>query len=108
MAHHPQQHHASTGGIAKPDTKAIWRTFWILLGITALEFIIAFTMHSGPLRVAIFVGMTLVKAFYIVAEFMHLKGEVKMLIWSILIPVVFVIWLIIALLVEGGAIYEVR
>ncbi len=107
MAHHPQ-HHASTGGIAKPQTQAIWKTFWILLGITALEFIIAFTMKSGPLRVAIFVGMTLVKAFYIVAEFMHLKGEVKFLIWSILIPLVFVIWLLIALIVEGGAIDQVR
>jgi cytochrome c oxidase subunit IV len=43
-----------------------------------------------------------------VAEFMHLKGEVKTLIWSIMIPLVFVVWLIVALLVEGGAIYEVR
>ncbi|MBD0257997.1 MAG: cytochrome C oxidase subunit IV family protein, partial [Cytophagales bacterium] len=72
------------------------------------EVLIAMTMASGPLRVAIFVGMTLVKAFFIVAEFMHLKGEVKTLIWSIMIPLVFVVWLIVALLVEGGAIYEVR
>jgi cytochrome c oxidase subunit IV len=108
MAHHAEQSPASTGGAHKPNTKIIWRTFWILFAITALEFLIAFTMASGPLRVAIFVGMTIVKAFFIVAEFMHLKGEVKTLIWSIMIPLVFVVWLIVALLVEGGAIYEVR
>ena len=94
--------------IPKPQTKAIWRTFWILLGITALEFLIAFTMAHGTLRVSIFVLMTLVKAFYIVAEFMHLKGEVNMLIWSILIPTIFVVWLVIALLLEGDSIFEMR
>lgn len=106
--HSATQHSASTGGAHKPQTKGIWRTFWILSFITALEFLIAFTMASGPVRIAIFVGMTIVKAFFIVAEFMHLKGEVKTLIWSILIPLVFVVWLIIALIIEGGAIYEVR
>ncbi len=59
-------------------------------------------------RVAIFVGMTIVKAFYIVAEFMHLKYEMKVLIWSILIPMVFVVWMLIAFIYEGDAIYEVR
>lgn len=96
--------------IPKPQTKAIWRTFWILLGITVLEFIIAFTMPSSlhMLKVIVFVSLTIVKAFYIVAEFMHLKGEVKMLIWSILIPTIFVIWLIVALLIEGSSIFELR
>lgn len=107
MAEHTQPH-ASTGGAAKPQTKAIWRTFWILLIITALEFVVAFTMDSGILRVAIFLGMTLIKAFYIVGEFMHLKGEVKTLIWSIIIPLVFVVWLVTALLLEGGSILQVR
>jgi cytochrome c oxidase subunit IV len=108
MAHHAEQSPASTGGAHKPNTKIIWRTFWILFAITALEFLIAFTLPNNALRVAIFVGMTILKAFFIVAEFMHLKGEVKTLIWSIIVPLVFVVWLIVALLVEGGAIYEVR
>jgi len=84
----------------------VWRTFWILLIVTALEFLVAFTLpHEYKLlRISIFVGMTLVKAFYIVSEFMHLKYEVKILVWSIIIPLVFVVWLIIALLVEGGTI----
>jgi cytochrome c oxidase subunit IV len=65
-------------------------------------------MPANWLRVSIFVLMTLVKAFYIVGEFMHLKGEVKTLIWSIVLPLVFVIWLIIALLLEGDSILQVR
>jgi cytochrome c oxidase subunit IV len=62
----------------------------------------------ATLRVAIFVAMTIVKAFYIVGEFMHLKYEVKVLIWSILIPMIFVVWLLIALIYEGDSIYQVR
>jgi cytochrome c oxidase subunit IV len=90
------------------NTKLIWRTFIILCVITAFEFLIAFTMPANGLRIAIFVGMTIVKAFYIVAEFMHLKHEVKSLIWAILLPIIFVIWLLIALMYEGGSIFQLR
>ncbi len=86
--------------------KLIWKTFWILLAITALEFLIAFTMNHGILKITIFIVMTIVKAFYIVGEFMHLKHETKGLIWTILIPIIFVCWLILALLMEGHAIFE--
>ncbi|SDK39307.1 Cytochrome c oxidase subunit IV [Catalinimonas alkaloidigena] len=88
--------------------KIIWRTFWILLGITSVEFLLAFTMKRGVFLTGIFVLLTLVKAFYIVGEFMHLKHEVKSLIWSIVMPVVFIMWLILALLIEGGSILQVR
>ena len=86
--------------------KTIWNTFYILLGITALEFAIAFA--KGPfnfnhtLVVVIFVTLTLIKAFYIVAEFMHLKHESKALIMSIVIPITFIVWLVTALLTEGS------
>jgi len=85
----------------------IWTVFWILFAITSFEFLIAFT--KGPLKIphilvlTIFITLTIVKAFYIVAEFMHLKHEMKVLIWSVVIPTVFIIWLIVALLMEGGS-----
>ena len=101
--------HAANGTsekqIAPPNTGAIWKTFWILLVLTAIEFVIAFTMPANTLRVAIFGGMTIVKAFYIVGEFMHLKHEVKSLIWMVLIPTLFVVWLLVALIYEGGHLY---
>jgi cytochrome c oxidase subunit 4 len=98
-------HETSEKEIPAPNTGAIWKTFWILLILTAIEFVIAFTMPANTLRVAIFCGMTIVKAFYIVGEFMHLKHEVKSLIWMILIPTLFVVWLLIALIYEGGHMY---
>lgn len=95
--------HNNSGAVAleKPNTGAIWRTFWILLGVTALEFLIAFTVDVKLIRITTFLLLTIVKAFYIVGEFMHLKHEVKSLIWSILIPTIFVVWLVVALMVEG-------
>lgn len=94
-------HHGAADGGAK-QRKQIWKVFWILFAITALEFVIAFTVGRGAFRNVTFIVMTLVKAAYIVGEFMHLKHEVKSLIMTILIPLLFVVWLIIALLVEGG------
>jgi cytochrome c oxidase subunit IV len=94
---------ANTTSNSTPQVKRLLQVFWILLGVTALEFLIAFTMNPGALKIAIFIGLTIVKAFYIVGEFMHLRHEVKSLIWSILLPMIFVVWLIVALIVESGA-----
>lgn len=101
--HHIQNQDPNAGA---EQRKAIMKTFWILLILTALEFVIAFTVPHGVLKISIFIVMTIVKAFYIVGEFMHLKHETKALIWSILVPIVFVLWLILALLIEGQAIFD--
>lgn len=95
--------------VDKAKVNGILKVALILGVITALEFLIAFTVphEFAALRVIIFVGMTIVKAFYIVAEFMHLGHETKVLIWSIMIPLIFVVWLIAALLIQGGAIFNV-
>lgn len=98
--------HSSDGGAAQ--RKQIWKVFIILSVLTAFEFLIAFTLAHGSLKIFIFVVMTIVKAFYIVGEFMHLRHEVKTLIWVILIPTILVAWLILALLLEGGFIFELR
>ncbi|MFY0625164.1 MAG: cytochrome C oxidase subunit IV family protein [Reichenbachiella sp.] len=89
----------------KEKIKRIWTVMLILAGWTSVEFIIAFTMSSGMLKTSIFIVLTIVKAFYIVGEFMHLKHESKALIWTILLPCLFVVWLILALLIQGDAIY---
>lgn len=107
MAHHTTDsdlHHQ--GEIPKAQTKAIWKTFGILVALTALEFVFAFFMEAGTARNAIFIILTLFKAFYIVAEFMHLKHETKGLIWSIIIPLALLIWLMVALLSEGSYYFE--
>lgn len=90
--------------VDKSKVRHLLKVALILFIVTIIEFVIAFTMESSPLRTSIFIGLTIVKAFYIVSEFMHLGHEAKVLIWSILIPMLFVVWLIIALLMEGNAI----
>src|SRR6266850_1787581 len=61
----------------KAKIKKLWTVALILLVITICEFIVAFTLHHGPLKTSIFVVMTIVKAAYIVGEFMHLRYEDK-------------------------------
>jgi caa(3)-type oxidase subunit IV len=92
----------------KEKTKKIWKVAAILGVVTLIEFIFAFTLERGMLLVAIFMGLTVVKAFYIVAEFMHLKHEQKTLVWSIISPIILIVWLIIALMLEGNAIFNIR
>lgn len=89
----------------KEKIKRIWMVTAILGAATAFEFLIAFTISAGGLKTSIFVILTIFKAFYIVGEFMHLSHEVKSMIWAILLPLIFVIWLIVALLIQGEAIY---
>lgn len=99
--------------VTPPNKEAIlhlWKVAGILLLITLFEFSVAFLLphEYHVLRVAIFVGMTIVKAFYIVFEFMHLRYEVKALCWVILLPLLFLVWLLIALLYEGFKISEIN
>lgn len=94
----------------KEKIRKLWKVAGILGLITAIEFGVAFLVphvfHNT--RVWLFIGMTIIKAAYIVGEFMHLRHEAKVLIWSIMIPVIFIVWLIIALVYEGMAIADLR
>jgi len=108
MAHAENETHVQVLPPNKEKIKKLWTVAGILGLITAFEFLIAFTMHHGPLKTSIFVAMTIVKAAYIVGEFMHLRYEVKVLFWSVLIPLVFIVWMLVAFIYEGIAISLVR
>src|SRR5664279_935459 len=95
------------------DTKAIWKTFWILLAITVFELIIAiiyFKTHFFPKHIlnGVFIIMTLAKAFFIIAEFMHLGHEIRNLIMTIAIPACLFIWFLIAFLWDGSSYHDLR
>ena len=94
--------------VDRKKTNKLWRIAGIMAVLTIIEFVFALLLPRGPLLYGTFVIMTLVKAFYIVGEFMHLKGEVKTMIWSIVIPTVFIIWLIAALILEGNSVMELK
>ncbi len=88
--------------------KKIWKTAGILLALTIAEFIMAFTMDRGILLYALFIALTIWKAKYIMMEFMHLGDEVKPLFYSIIVPLIFLVWLLIALAKEGSDIFNMR
>ena len=94
----------------KEKIKKLWGVALILLVITIFEFAIAFMVphEMKEVRVWTFILMTIVKAAFIVGEFMHLRHEAKVLIWSILIPLVFIVWMLVAFVYEGMSISEVR
>jgi caa(3)-type oxidase subunit IV len=100
MAHHDEP----TG---KKVRKKLWGVFWILLTITIVEVIIGlyasdWNLGKGVLKV-VFIGLTLVKAAYIVMVFMHLKDESKWTKWVILIPyAVFIGYLLIMMTIGEG------
>ncbi len=102
MSAHSHDHDLAPGEIAPANVGHIWKTFWVLVAVTGVEFIFVFFMAPGAMRNAIFIVLTILKAFFIVGEFMHLKHEVKGLIWSILIPMALVVWLVVALVTEGS------
>jgi cytochrome c oxidase subunit IV len=85
----------------KARIRKLWRVALILLCVTAVEFIVAFTLPHGAAKTFLFVIMTIVKAGYIVGEFMHLRYEVKVLFWAVLIPMIFVVWMLVAFVYEG-------
>jgi cytochrome c oxidase subunit IV len=115
MAHHETSHTAEQGHEDKHsfDTKAIWRTFWLLLVITCIELIVGMFIaphfHSLKLMFNIlYIIFTGAKAFYIIAEFMHLRHEIKNMIMTIAVPALLFVWFIIAFLWDGNSYKNLR
>jgi cytochrome c oxidase subunit IV len=96
----------TTEEIRKKNVNRVLMVTAYLAGITAVEFLLAFTMPAGMFRNIIFILLTIAKAFFIVADFMHLRHEVKFLGLAIILPTAFVVWLIAVLLAEGGTMYD--
>jgi len=102
--HHEHVSHASEEKAHSAlNTKVIWKVFWILLAVTIFEVCISFTSLSKDILLYTFIVLTIVKAYYIVGYFMHLKFEVMPLQWSLLLPFVLIIYLIFIAIYEGTA-----
>ncbi|MBL7878016.1 MAG: cytochrome C oxidase subunit IV family protein [Cyclobacteriaceae bacterium] len=101
MAHHAHEPEVTVLPPDKEKIKKLWTVAGILGLVTAVEFVIAFTMDHGSAKTALFVILTIVKAGYIVGEFMHLKYEVKVLFWAVLVPILFIVWMLVAFVYEG-------
>jgi cytochrome c oxidase subunit 4 len=106
--------HEGHGEKGSFDTKAIWRTFWILLVITCIELVIGmFVAPSFPHDKKIwfnilYIIFTAAKAFYIIAEFMHLRHEIKNMIMTIAVPAMLFLWFTGAFLWDGHSFLQLR
>src|SRR5688500_11802135 len=105
---HTTTHHSGHGHEPSFSTKAIWRTFWILLIITCIELILGMFVapHFQEWKLffnIIYIFLTLLKAFYIVAEFMHLRHEIKNLVMTIIVPLFLFVWFVAAFLWDGDS-----
>jgi len=86
---------------------SIVTTIEVVLGIVKPE-ILMNTFLSTKLINWIFIILTLVKAYYIAWDFMHLRDETSGLQASIVITLMFLIaYLVFIILVEGNYIYDV-
>lgn len=106
MAHHSEEE-------GKVKRKKLWTVFGIMLAITIVELCIGFKAHSlgllnddrtsTVLLKFIFIGLTLLKAFYIVFKFMHLGDEKKWMKYTIIGPyTVFIVYLIFIIIGEAN------
>lgn len=104
----PHLHHKVEKGVISPaQTKWIWKVFWIMLIITVIELIVGFQKDAWSLDAnfikVFFIALTLVKAYYIVYSFMHLKDENRPLRYSIIYPfLMLIVYLVFIALTEGA------
>ncbi len=95
----------------KTQVSAVWKaTLWLTI-ITIVEVVAAlvwiwylYPEGGGPrmLLNSFFILASLLKAFFIVGEFMHVRYEKRALALTILGPTFFLIWFIVAFLWEGS------
>ena len=95
----------------KKIRRKLWNVFWILLAVTTFEVTIGIFWRQlagdnadtiWPVVKWLFISLTLLKAFYIVAEFMHLGHERKSFILTIMVSYsVLVIYLLYMILAEA-------
>lgn len=107
MEHTEHLEHTETPADMKSQ---IWKTFWILLGLTVVDIALYFLLLSyhSMLKNALFIILGIVKAWYIVGVFMHMKFERKMLMYTIVLPMIFVVFLVILMLIEGDFTNKLR
>jgi len=101
----------------KNNTQKIWGVLIFLSLITAVEVVLGIIKPESLTGTSvlgmkllnwIFIILTLVKAYYIAWDFMHLRDEKsafrRALVWT---PIFLVIYLVFILLTEADYIYEV-
>ena len=103
----------------KSITQKIWGVLIFLTIVTAIEVVLGIYKADLPaffgdsfLRMKvlnwIFIFLTIVKAYYITWDFMHMRDETKalrrMVVWTVIFLILYLIYI---LLQEGGYVFDV-
>lgn len=100
----------------KSNTQKIWGVLILLSIVTAVEVVLGIYKPASLMTVVggmkllnwIFIILTIVKAYYITWDFMHMRDETAGLRRAVVWTTVFLIsYLIFILLQEGGYIFDV-
>lgn len=103
--------------IAKANTGWIWKGFFILLVVTAVEVGFAFLNDAGQgetrflslnFQKWLFIALTLVKAYFIVFSFMHLGHEKFSFKLTISLTMILILYFIALMMIEGYALRDVK
>jgi len=96
----------------KSQKRAVYKSTIILalvtfaeIGLALLHFyeIEPFSLMSKGVLSALMVILSLLKAYFIVGEFMHIRYEMRALTLTILVPLVFLVYGVIMFMMEGNA-----
>jgi cytochrome c oxidase subunit IV len=97
----------------KNDIQTGMKGFFILLIVTFLEVAIALLGnghiiegHTWPawLMIPLMIVLSLGKAYYIVGIFMHLGGEIGGMGYTVVMPMLLLVWAVVAFLWQGDSI----
>lgn len=101
------------GHLSYEESKKVVFKGLLLLGVVTLVEVFIALIGNGhviegtewPVWVMypLMIGLSLYKAYFIVYEFMHMRYEVKGLAMSVLLPMVLLVWAIIAFFQEGDS-----
>jgi len=99
--------------IAPAKTAWIWKVFWILLAVTAVEVVVAYMNYAQGWEMKqtlkyLYIFLTLVKAGYIIFSYMHLKDEKKTFQFTLGFLVVILTYFIALMMIEGYYQEDVR
>lgn len=91
--------------------KVVFKGLILLAIITVLEVFIALfgnghlieSVHlSKWIMYPLMIGLSLYKAYFIIYEFMHMKYEMQGLRFTVLLPMLLLVWAVIAFFTEGS------
>ena len=96
--------------------KAVWKGFWLLLVVTLIEVAVSLAGKGyvpgleflEDYQAAVFIVgflialLSIYKAYFIVYEFMHMGLEVPGLRMTVLMPMLLLVWALIAFFSEGN------